>query len=127
MMDENMLLATGAANNHDLYAAAGYFESLGTASGLDFERRYLNLLGQTAPALTSPGESCFECLTLFAQLASAARSTAVGQITKAADSVTYESPRGEVRLRNRHLLQQVYLARADGLEFDVMAELHPCT
>lgn len=125
LMDENMLLATGAANTHNLYAAAGYFETLGTAYGLDFERRYLDLMGSCAPALTSPGESCFEGITLFAQLAAAARSTAVPRISVVADTVEYESPRGAVRMRNRHLVQRIYLARADGLQFDVMAEMHP--
>lgn len=124
LMDENMLLATGAANTHDLYSAAGFFETLGTAYGLDFERRYLNYIGRSAPALTSPGESCFEGITLFAQLAAAARSTEVPMINRVADLVAYEGPRGPVRVRDRHLAQRIYLARADGLEFDVLAEIH---
>ncbi|MCF7547486.1 substrate-binding domain-containing protein [Pseudonocardia sp. WMMC193] len=124
LMDENMLMATGAANTHDLYSAAGYFESLGTAYGLDFERRYLQAIGPTAPALASPGESCFEGIALLAQLASAAGSTEVPRITTVADMVSYEGPRGAVRVRNQHLVQRIYLARADGLEFDVLAEIH---
>ncbi|ODT98701.1 MAG: hypothetical protein ABS81_27255 [Pseudonocardia sp. SCN 72-86] len=124
LMDENMLMGTGAANTHDLYSAAGYFETLGTAYGLDFERRYLNLLGRNAPALTSPGESCFEGITLFAQLAEAARTTDVPRISTVADMISYEGPRGVVRVRDQHLIQRVYLARADGLEFDVLAEIH---
>ncbi|MBW0090297.1 substrate-binding domain-containing protein [Pseudonocardia sp. KRD-184] len=123
LMDENMLLATGAANTHELYSAAGFFEALGTSHGLDFERRYLERLGPTAPAITSPGESCFEGMTLLSHLAAAARSTDVASINAAAESVTYEGPRGAVRVRDRHLLQRIYLARADGLEFDVLAEI----
>lgn len=123
LMDENMLLATGAANTHDLYSAAGFFEALGTPHGLDFERRYLDRMGPTAPAITSPGESCFEGMTLLSHLAAAARSTDVDAIGAAAESVAYEGPRGAVRLRDRHLMQRIYLARADGLEFDVLAEL----
>ncbi|GAA3231243.1 substrate-binding domain-containing protein [Pseudonocardia petroleophila] len=123
LMDENMLLATGAANTHDLYSAAGFFEALGTPHGLDFERRYLDRLGPTAPAITSPGESCFEGMTLLAHLAAAARSTEVAPISAAAESVSYEGPRGAVRVHDRHLMQRIYLARADGLEFDVLAEI----
>lgn len=124
LMDENMLMATGAANTHDLYSAAGFFETLGTAHGLDFERRYINLIGPAAPALTSPGESCFEGITLLAELAAAARSTRVPRICTVADMVSYEGPRGAVRVRDQHLIQRIYLARADGLEFDVLAEIH---
>jgi ABC-type branched-subunit amino acid transport system substrate-binding protein len=123
LMDENMLLATGAANTHDLYSAAGFFEALGTEHGLDFERRYLDRMGPSAPAITSPGESCFEGITLLAHLADAARSTDVRPISGAAESITYEGPRGTVQVRDRHLLQRIYLARADGLEFDVLAEI----
>ncbi|MBC3194907.1 substrate-binding domain-containing protein [Pseudonocardia sp. C8] len=124
LMDENMLMATGAANTHDLFSAAGFFETLGTAYGLDFERRYMNLAGPSAPAVASPGESCYEGVTLLAELASAARATDVGRISRASDVVSYEGPRGPVRMCNQHLLQPTYLARADGLEFDVLTELH---
>jgi urea transport system substrate-binding protein len=124
LMDENMLMATGAANTHSLYSAAGFFESLGTAHGLDYERRYLNLMGPTAPALASPGESCYEGIILLGQLATAARATNVPRIMKVADKVSYEGPRGVVRVRDQHLVQSIYLARADGLDFDVLAEIH---
>jgi hypothetical protein len=123
LMDENMLMATGAANAYDVYSAAGFFETLGTAYGLDFERRYLNVMGGSAPALTSPGESCYEGVTLFAQLAAAARTTDVARMSAVADQVGYEGPRGVVRVRDRHLVQRIYLARANGLEFDVLAEI----
>ncbi|MEK6438302.1 substrate-binding domain-containing protein [Pseudonocardia sp. T1-2H] len=124
LMDENMLLATGAANTHELYSAAGFFETLGTAHSMDFERRYVARLGPTAPAITSPGESCFEGLTLLAELTTAARSTDVPRIDGVSESVAYEGPRGPVHLRDRHLVQRIYLARADGLEFDVLAEIN---
>jgi hypothetical protein len=124
LMDENMLMATGAANTHDLYSAAGYFETLATTQGLDFERRYLALLGPKAPALASPGESCYEGISLLGQLASAAGSVNVPRIAEVADGVTYEGPRGAVRVHDQHLIQRIYLARAEGLEFDVLTEIH---
>ena len=124
LMDENMLLATGAANTEELYSAAGFFESLATAHSMDFQGRYLHRMGPNAPAVTSPGESCFEGLTLLSQLATAARTTDVPAISRVADSVGYEGPRGRVRMRDQHLVQRIYLAKADGLEFDVLAEIN---
>ncbi len=124
LMDENMLLATGAANTHELYSAAGFFEALGSAYSMEFERRYLANLGVLAPAITSPGESCYEGMALLAQLVAAARSTDVAQIHGVSDSIAYEGPRGAVRVHDRHLLQHIYLARADGLEFDILAEIN---
>ncbi|GEL27024.1 hypothetical protein PSU4_59780 [Pseudonocardia sulfidoxydans NBRC 16205] len=124
LMDENMLMGTGAQSTHNLYSAAGFFETLATAHGLDFERRYVNLVGPSAPAVASPGESCYEGIAMFAELASAARATDVPHISRVANLVSYESPRGAVRVYNQHLIQRVYLAKAEGLEFDVLAEIH---
>jgi urea transport system substrate-binding protein len=123
LMEENMLLATGAGRTHGLYASAGFFESLVTADSLDFGRRYNRRFGVTAPMLNSPGESCYEGLTLLARLAEGASSLEVPAICRDANSVAYEGPRGAVRMRDNHLQQRIYLARADDLEFSVLAEL----
>jgi urea transport system substrate-binding protein len=40
-----------------------------------------------------------------------------------ADSVSYAGPRGELQMRDRHLDQRVYLAEANDVEFDVIAQL----
>ncbi len=123
LMEENMLLATGAENTHGLYAAAGFFEALATSSGLEFSRRYTERFGVEAPVLNSMGESCYEGLTLLAHLAERAGTLDLDGLCGAADDLAYESPRGTVRMSGNHLLQNVYLARAAGLEFDVLAQL----
>jgi ABC-type branched-subunit amino acid transport system substrate-binding protein len=123
LMDENMLLGTGADNAAELYSAAGFFETLATAAGLGFSLRYAQRFGASAPALNSMGESCYEALTFLAHLAQRARSFELDRLNAAADTLAYEGPRGLVRMSGNHLLQDVYLARADGLEFDVLAQL----
>ncbi|MEN3299432.1 substrate-binding domain-containing protein [Pseudonocardia sp.] len=123
LMEENMLLASGVENTRDLYATAGFFETLVTSAGLDFSRRYVERFGITAPALNSMGESCYEALTFMARLAERAGSIELDRLCAAADELAYESPRGVVRMAGNHLLQSVYLARAEGLEFDVIAQL----
>ncbi|MHA6794210.1 substrate-binding domain-containing protein [Pseudonocardia bannensis] len=123
LMEENMLLATGAENTRQLYAAAGFFETLATSRGLDFSGRYVDRFGVDAPVLNSLGESCYEGLTLLSRLAGRAASLELDELSAAAQTLVYESPRGVVRMAGNHLLQSVHLARADGLEFDVIAEL----
>ena len=127
LMSEDMLLASGAAATRGLFVAAGYFESLPTAHGLDFTGRFAARFGAEAPVLNSLGESCYEAVRLLAALVDRAGTTDVGAVTAAAaaDGVAYEGPRGDVRLRRAHVEQQVYLARADGLEFDVLDALVP--
>ncbi|MFC6881006.1 MULTISPECIES: substrate-binding domain-containing protein [Actinomadura] len=123
LMDENMLLATGAASTRGLYAAAGYFEALPTAGGLDFGARYHRRFGVDAPMLNSLGESCYEGVRLLDALARRAGTVDARTMTAVSDGLGYDGPRGPVELRDRHLRQPVFLAVADGLEFDVLQPL----
>jgi ABC-type branched-subunit amino acid transport system substrate-binding protein len=125
LMEENMVLATGADATRGLFASAGFFEALPTTSGLDFSRRYAERFGVQAPVLGSLGESCYEGVTLLARLAERAGSLMPAQWEAAAAALAYDSPRGTVRMAGNHLVQNVYLARADGLDLDVVAQLAP--
>ncbi|MFJ9559037.1 substrate-binding domain-containing protein [Streptomyces fuscichromogenes] len=122
-MDENILLATGADGTDGLWAAAGFFETLATAESLDFGARYAARFGVHAPVVGSLGESCFEGVRLLAALAERAGSLDVRAMCAVGDAVSYEGPRGSVRLRGNHLAQRLYLARADALDFHVVAQL----
>ncbi|NDZ93119.1 substrate-binding domain-containing protein [Streptomyces sp. SID6673] len=124
LMDENMLLGSGDDGAQQLFSASGYFESLATSESLEFEGRYVRRFGVCAPPLTSPGESCYEGLALLGELVHRAGSLNPAVLECAADKpFTYASPRGEVRFSGRHLHQDVYVARADGLEFDVVTQV----
>ncbi|MFI6504194.1 substrate-binding domain-containing protein [Nonomuraea typhae] len=123
LMDENMLLATGAASTRGLYSAAGFFEGLGTAGSLDFGGRYHARFGPDAPVLNSMGESCFEGVRLLGELVNRAGALDLDSIRRAAEGLVYEGPRGTVRMRDRHLEQAVFLAEADGMDFHVLQQL----
>lgn len=123
LMEENMLLASGAENTRRLYSSAGYFDALPTGDNLDFHALYVSRCGPTAPTLGSLGESCYEGVTAFAALAQRAGSLDPGRMATASEGVSYDSPRGSVRMRDRHLEQRVYLAEAKGLEFEILARL----
>jgi urea transport system substrate-binding protein len=122
-MDENMLMAAGADTTENLWAAAGYFETLATAESLEFNGRYAARFGTQAPVLSSLGESCYEGVRLLAALADRARSLNVRALMQAGRTVGYEGPRGAVRLHGNHLRQPIYLARADAFDFDIVAQL----
>ncbi len=123
LMTEDMLLASGSTATRDLYSAAGYFESLVTSSSMDFGARFVRRFGAEAPVLNSLGESCYEALQLLSELVTRAGSTDVRAVCAVADDVVYEGARGPLRMRGNHLRQPVYLARAQGLEFDVLTTL----
>lgn len=123
LMDENMLLGSGPGATAELYSTAGYFASLADANTLDFHGRYAARFGVEAPTPGSLGESCYEGVLLLAALIERARTLDVSAIGAAAGGVSYEGPRGLLRLDGRHVRQRIYLARADGLDFTVLARL----
>ncbi|NGM12974.1 substrate-binding domain-containing protein [Verrucosispora sp. CWR15] len=123
LMDENMLLASGAANTRGLFSAAGFFAGLVTQENLDFHGSFGRRFGLEAPPLGSLGESCYEGVMLLAALIAKAGTLDVRAVEASAGVVTYDGPRGELRLRRRHVRQRIYLAEADGLDFTVLTEL----
>jgi ABC-type branched-subunit amino acid transport system substrate-binding protein len=125
LMEENMLLGSGADSTRGLCAAAGYFETLATPESLDFGWRYTRRFGPDAPTLNSLGESCYEGVMLLAALAERAGTLDVRRMSAVSESLSYSGPRGERRLRDRHADQRVYLATASDLRFDVVTQLQP--
>lgn len=124
LMEENMLLASGGDATRDLYVAAAYFNSLATQSALDFAGAYGAEFGTEAPALNNAAESCYEGVIALAAAAEQARSIECRSMLAAAgQGVAYEGPRGPVVLSEAGTQQRVHLARANGVEFEVLAWL----
>lgn len=123
LMDENMLLGSGPDGTRGVCAAAAYFETLPTAESLDFSSRYARRFGPEAPTLNSLGESCYEGLMMLTALADRAQSLDVRALCAAADGASFDGARGELPMRGHHVDQRVYLAEANALAFDVVAQL----
>ena len=124
LMEENMLLASGVEATSNLYVSAGYFRSLPTAGSLDLVGDYTGMFGANAPPLNNQAESCYEGITVLANLMGAAQCPDLGCIlTASADGLGYDGPRGAVELVSGHLRQKVHLAKASGADFDVIATL----
>lgn len=122
-VEENMLMASGSDTTEGLFASAGYFEALNTTASMEFAAHYYQHFGPGAPALNSIGESCFEALTLLITLAARAQSLDIAALTVAAQNLTYNSPRGQVTMRGNQLSQDIYVAEAIGMDFDVRARI----
>lgn len=123
LMEENMLLASGPESVRDLYVAAGYFRSLPTSSSMDFVGDYSAAFGAEAPPLNNQGESCYEGIQLLTTLFDAAQSTSLVELLRVSEGLGYDGPRGSMELREGHLRQSVYLAKAGATDFDVIASL----
>jgi ABC-type branched-subunit amino acid transport system substrate-binding protein len=123
LIDENVLLASGADNTRGLMTSAGFFEDLATTSGLEFAAAYSRRFGPDAPVLNSLGESCYEGVRMLTELMRRAASPEVPAMTSVSEGLAYETPRGTVEVRDRHLRQRVFLAVADGLSWNVIQQL----
>ena len=62
-------------------------------------------------------------MLLLSALARRADSLDVARMTDGRRALSYSGPRGEVRMRDRHLDQRIYLAEADELRFDLVTQL----
>jgi urea transport system substrate-binding protein len=121
LMEENMLLASGADSTANLFVASSYFRSMATSGAMDLLDRYVGVHGAGAPALSSAAESCHEGLHTLAALARRAGTDRLDAWDAATDGTAWEGPRGTVEFHGRTARQRVHLAVADGVDFDVLA------
>jgi urea transport system substrate-binding protein len=121
LMDENMLMASGAEAVHGIFTAAGYFEALPTPENLQFSGDFARAYGIAAPVLNSAGESCFEGIQMLAAVMQRAGSPAMTTVRAAAENLHYDGPRGTVEVRAGHVRQRIYMATPTDLEYDILA------
>lgn len=118
-VEENTLLAGGTGANQQLYAAAAFFDTMRNTETDLLAQQYAARWGPYAPAANAVGQSCFEALHFLARLARQCGSLSVDAAARLPDGFFYESPRGLMRLRGNLVDQDVFVARADGMEFRV--------
>jgi ABC-type branched-subunit amino acid transport system substrate-binding protein len=119
-LEENGLLGAGGDGSGELYAAMGYFAALATDASLAFGERYTARFGPAAPVLNGHGEGAYDGVRLLAALAHRAGKLSASALDAVADGTRVAGGRGVFVLRDRHAVQPVYLARADGLDFEVI-------
>jgi ABC-type branched-subunit amino acid transport system substrate-binding protein len=123
LMEENMLMASGAPSTKNLFSSAAYFRSLATPGALDLIGRYTAKHGLGAPPLNNMAESCYEGMHAMARLTGRAGTAELRELNAAIDGVAYHGPRGTVEFRGSQAALQVYLAMANGCDFDVITRL----
>ena len=122
-IEENGLLAIGSANSKRLYASASYFGVLDSDANHRFKQRYRKQHGSRAPTLNAIGQSLYEGLHFLAAL-EAPDSCGRRQFGRHRDGgIRYRSARGSVYYDNRTRRQAMFLARADGMVFQILERL----
>ena len=118
-IEENQLLAIGADNTENLHVALGYFAALDTEANASFKERYHSHLGDRAPTLNSIGQSTYEGLQFLATLLDRGRHPHHDRARMA--PLAYRSARGAVYVGAGASRSPIYLARAEGHTFRVLA------
>lgn len=122
-IEENQLLAIGAASTEDLHVALGYFGALDTDANGAFKERYHSHFGERAPTLNSIGESVYEGMHFLAALLDEQDAIRRSRRARAPQSLAYASARVGRRREGDVDLAPMYLARAEGHFFRVIAQL----
>lgn len=120
-MEENGLLASGAANLERLFTASSYFGVLPTEANAAFKERYYSMHGDTAPVLNALGQSTYEGLQFLAGLMGGHHQSWHMQGGQDSLPVQYHSGR-QSGVQSALDRKPIYLARADGLQFHIIKE-----
>ncbi|WP_026212260.1 substrate-binding domain-containing protein [Longispora albida] len=115
-LEENGLLGCGGDDSGELYASLGYFAGRESA----FSARYEKEFGFHAPVPGGHAEGCYGGFQLLAALVNNAGSLHAADIDPVSDGVSAAGGRGVLTLVDRHVRQATYLARADGLFFEIV-------
>jgi ABC-type branched-subunit amino acid transport system substrate-binding protein len=119
-MDETVLLGIGADNTENLFCASGYFVDQASRENDAFRCQYQASFGRHAPPLGSIGQSNYEGLRFLDTVASRAGSLAIKPLLSAALNIDYDGARGRVGIRRGSASMPIYLAEADGVDFELI-------
>ncbi|MFI1914318.1 substrate-binding domain-containing protein [Nocardia sp. NPDC020380] len=118
-VDDNVLLAGGAPANRNLYVPSSFFVE--GAEGGDRLDRYRRMHGEFAPALTNFSNTEYEAVHTLRAMAQAAGSMEVKSFHAAvSDGQKLETPSGSVGFDGHQVVLPGYIARADGVKFEVL-------
>jgi ABC-type branched-subunit amino acid transport system substrate-binding protein len=130
--DETVILASGADATTNLFISAGWFACLGSAAAAEFTvgfARAFDLLNGTGPigesAAPPPGtmaETTYSGVHLLAGIASTSVPT-VADARRAFGKWGWDSPHGPVDLYRGSARHPVHMAKARGVELDVIARV----
>ncbi|AWC26106.1 Aliphatic amidase expression-regulating protein (plasmid) [Aminobacter sp. MSH1] len=120
---ENELLGIGAENTENLFVSSSYFAALNTDANMSFKERYHGHFGDRAPTLNSFGESTYEGVHFLAALIECGALGPLSRRRMSDGRLAYRSARGAPCTADAKNSAPIYMARADGHCFSVLARL----
>ncbi|WP_339863371.1 substrate-binding domain-containing protein [Paremcibacter congregatus] len=121
LVEENTLLASGAAACRGLLSASSYFPDLDDPQNQHFIQAYKAKFGKNAPELNALSQSCYEGMIFLQKLVGQAKSLEMQALVNASEGLRYQSARGDMEMHAFHVSKNVYLAEAKGYDFQILA------
>ena len=121
-IEENGLLGCGAKNSQRMFAASSYFGALPTEANAAFKEKYYRVHGEQAPVLNALGQSTYEGVHFLAGLMQGHAKVWREYTVSDALPVIHRSGRKNAS-SDKSRRAPIYLARANGLQFEVIKEL----
>ncbi|MBE7635284.1 transporter substrate-binding protein [Sneathiella sp. P13V-1] len=122
-IEENGLLACGEDNLHELYSASSYFGAISTPANASFREKYYQLHGENAPVLNALGQSTYEGMQFLAGLMKHHENDWKEKDSSCLDSIEFSSVREASRAGDLSKKRPMYLAKADGVTFQIVKTL----
>ena len=119
-IEENVLMGIGSDKTEGLYVAASYFANLQTDANLALQERFSARHGVRAPVLNALGQSAYEGMHFLAALFDNNLHLPEQWSHIAKRNLAYQSARGASYVGNHFKNAPVYLARANGHQFQVV-------
>ena len=121
-IEENGLLGSGAQNSQRMFVASSYFGTLSTEANAAFKEQYYRVHGEQAPMLNALGQSTYEGVHFLAGLLRDHAGIWRMHSTSDGPPVVHRSGR-RCSVSDEPERAPIYLARADGLQFEVIKRL----
>ena len=127
VIEENVLLASGAENLKRLFCASSYFGALATDANACFRETYHNFHGNRAPVLGALGQSTYEGMHFLASLMADGRKDWREHCASPTGPVVYRSARQGSYVSNSNHGIETFMARTDGAVYRVIEKIHAKT
>ena len=121
-IEENVLMGIGSDKSEGLYVAASYFADLQTDANLALQERFNTLHGIRAPVLNALGQSAYEGMHFLAAIFNQNLHMPEHWAHIAKRNLSYQSARGASYMGNHLKNSPIYLARANGHQFQVVTK-----
>jgi ABC-type branched-subunit amino acid transport system substrate-binding protein len=119
-IEENVLMGIGSDKTEGLYVAASYFANLQTDANLALQERFSARHGLRAPVLNALGQSTYEGMHFLAAMFDNNLHLPEHWPQIAKRNLAYQSARGASYVGNHFKNAPVYLACANGHQFQVV-------